>query len=132
MGEILLERAPDVPDVGHRFPNIMGPDAPEEIPLVALDKYCVKMRAVPALNPKPWQRELDVIDVDDVVPEFLNPAHAHDDHNSFAVHNNVSENIYLLSNLWLQKAKYLGMPPGVEATLTAKEVFMSPVLHKGL
>lgn len=52
MGEILLERADGVPAVVHRFPNIIGPDAPEEIPLVALDKYCVKMRAVPALDSK--------------------------------------------------------------------------------
>ena len=51
MGEILLERAQDVPAVVHRFPNIMGPDAPDEIPLVALDRYCTKMRAVPALDP---------------------------------------------------------------------------------
>ena len=150
MGEILLERAPNVPGVVHRFPNIMGPDAPEEIPLVALDKYCVKMRAVPALDPKQWQGELDVIDVDDVVPEFLATAYAHDAHKSFAVHNYVSENRYLLSNLvgmytktlgkvdvlatreWMQKAKSLGMPPGVEATWTGNEVFVSPVLHKGL
>jgi acyl transferase domain-containing protein/thioester reductase-like protein/NADP-dependent 3-hydroxy acid dehydrogenase YdfG len=150
MGEILLERAPDVPGVVHRFPNIMGPDAPEEIPLVALDKYCVKMRAVPALDPKQWQGELDVIEVVDVVPEFMATAYAHDPRKSFAVHNYVSENRFLLSNLvdmytkklgnvdvlptreWMQKAKSFGMPPGVEATWTGSEVFVSPVLHKGL
>ncbi|KAF2127471.1 hypothetical protein P153DRAFT_424142 [Dothidotthia symphoricarpi CBS 119687] len=92
------------------------------------------MRAVPALDPKQWQGELDVIDADDVVPEFLATA----------------ENRYLLSNLvgmykeklgkvnvlptseWMRKAKVLGMPPGIEATWTSNEVFVSPVLHKGL
>lgn len=39
--------------------GIMGPDAPEEIPLVALDRYCIKMRAVPALDPKQWVGQLD-------------------------------------------------------------------------
>lgn len=143
-GEILLERAPDVPGVVRRFPNIMGPDAPEEIPWVALDKYCVKMRAVPALDPKQWQGELDV------VPEFLATAYAHDPRKPFTVHNYVSENRYLVSNLvgmykekldkvdvvptseWMRKAKALGMPPGVEAIWTGNEVFVSPVLHKGL
>lgn len=150
MGEILLERADGVPAVVHRFPNIMGPDAPEEIPLVALDKYCIKMRAVPALDPKQWVGELDVIDVDDVVPEFLATAYAHDPSKPFAVHNYCSENRYLLSDLvgmykekfgsnidilptteWMRRAKALGMPPGVEATWTGNEVFVSPVLHKG-
>ncbi|KAJ4370703.1 hypothetical protein N0V83_005224 [Neocucurbitaria cava] len=150
MGEILLERADGVPAVVHRFPNIMGPDAPEEIPLVALDKYCVKMRAVPALDPKQWVGELDVIEVSDVVPEFLARAYAHDARNPFAVHNYCSENRYLLSDLvgmykeklgtnidvlptteWMRRAKALGMPPGVEATWTGTEVFVSPVLHKG-
>lgn len=150
MGEILLERAEGLPAVVHRFPNIMGPDAPEEIPLVALDKYCTKMRAVPALDPKQWQGELDIIDVSDVVPEFLAKAYAHDPRDPFAVHNYCSENRYLLSDLagmyngrlgtkvkvlptreWMQKAKALGMPPGVEATWTGNEVFVSPVLRKG-
>jgi acyl transferase domain-containing protein/nucleoside-diphosphate-sugar epimerase/SAM-dependent methyltransferase/NAD(P)-dependent dehydrogenase (short-subunit alcohol dehydrogenase family) len=150
MGEILLERAEGLPAVVHRFPNIMGPDAPEEIPLVALDKYCTKMRAVPALDPKQWQGELDIIDVSDVVPEFLANAYAHDPREPFAVHNYCSENRYVLSDLagmyndrlgtkvdvlpvreWMQKAKSLGMPAGVEATWTGNEVFVSPVLRKG-
>ncbi|KAJ5100206.1 Male sterility NAD-binding [Penicillium angulare] len=150
MGEILLERAEGLPAVVHRFPNIMGPDAPEEIPLVSLDKYCAKMRAVPALDPKQWQGELDIIDVGDVVPEFMAKAYAHDPLQPFAVHNYCSENRYVLSNLegmyndrlgtkvkvlpvreWMQKAKAFGMPPGVEATWTGNEVFVSPVLRKG-
>jgi thioester reductase-like protein len=150
MGEILLERAEGLPAVVHRFPNIMGPDAPEEIPLVALDKYCTKMRAVPALDPKQWQGELDIIDVSDVVPELLAKAYAHDPREPFAVHNYCSENRYVLSDLegmyndrlgtkvkvlsvreWMQKAKALGMPAGVEATWTGNEVFVSPVLRKG-
>lgn len=151
MGEILLERAENLPAVVHRFPNIMGPDAPEEIPLVALDKYCTQMRAVPALDPKQWQGELDIIDISDVVPEFLATAYAHDPSKPFAVHNYCSENRFLLSDLvgmynkrlgttvdvlptreWMQKAKALGMPAGVEATWTGNEVFVSPVLRKGV
>jgi nucleoside-diphosphate-sugar epimerase/malonyl CoA-acyl carrier protein transacylase/SAM-dependent methyltransferase/NAD(P)-dependent dehydrogenase (short-subunit alcohol dehydrogenase family) len=149
MGELLLEKADGVPAVVHRFPNIMGPDAPEEIPLVALDKYCMKMRAVPALDPKQWVGELDIIDVDDVVPEFMAKAYAHPPSKLFDIHNYVSENRYLLSDLvgmykaklgtvdvlsvdaWMQKAIALGMPRGVEATWTGTEVFISPVLHKG-
>ncbi|KAL1801719.1 hypothetical protein ACET3X_002061 [Alternaria dauci] len=150
MGEILVEQAPSVPGVVHRFPNIMGDDAPEEIPLVALDKYCVKMRAVPALDPKQWVGTLDVIDVVDVVPEFLATAYAHDLNKLFAVKNYVSENLFLLSDLlgmykqklggnidvlpttqWMKKAIALGMPPGVEATWSGNEVFVSPVLRKG-
>lgn len=151
MGEILMERAEGVPGVVHRFPNIMGPDAPEEIPLVALDKYCMKMGAVPALDPNQWVGELDIIEVTDVVPEFLATAYAHDPNKSFAVHNYCSENRYLLSNLvgmyknklgkdvevmettkWMKKAIALGMPPGVEATWSGSEVFVSPVLRKGV
>ncbi|KAI1296127.1 hypothetical protein F5Y03DRAFT_398957 [Xylaria venustula] len=150
MGEILVERAPGVPGVVHRFPNIMGPDAPEEIPLVSLDKYCTKMRAVPALDPNQWVGELDIIDVADVVPEFMAQAYAHDPRKPFAVHNYCGEKRYLLSNLvamynarlnttvevlpvskWMQRAKDLGMPKGVEATWTGSEVFVSPVLRKG-
>ncbi|KAF2763053.1 hypothetical protein EJ05DRAFT_459880 [Pseudovirgaria hyperparasitica] len=151
MGEILLERAEGVPGVVHRFPNIMGPDAPEEIPLVALDRYCMKLRAVPALDPKQWVGELDVIEVTDVVPELMATAYAHDPSKSFAIHNYCSENRYLLSDLvsmykqklggtvevlptpeWMRRAKDLGMPKGVEATWTGhNEVFISPVLHKG-
>ncbi len=150
MGEMLLERAAHLPAVVHRFPNIMGPDAPEEIPLVALDKYCTQMRAVPALDPRQWQGELDIIDVADVVPEFMATACAHDPGTPFAVHNYCSDNRYLLANLegmysdrlgtkvavlptkqWMEKAKALGMPPGVEATWTGSEVFVSPVLRKG-
>ncbi|CAH0051607.1 unnamed protein product [Clonostachys solani] len=151
MGEILLERAQGVPGVVHRFPNIMGPDAPEEIPLVALDKYCTIMRAVPALDASQWVGELDIIDVGDVVPDFMATAYAHDPRKPFAVHNYCSDNRYLLSNLvgmynarlnatvdvlpvseWMQKAKDLGMPKGVEATWTGSEVFVSPVLRKGI
>ncbi|KAH9865982.1 hypothetical protein J1614_008546 [Plenodomus biglobosus] len=151
MGEMLVERAEGVPGVVHRFPNIMGPDAPEEIPLVALDKYCIKMRAVPALDPKQWVGQLDVIDVSDVVPEFLATVCAHDARKTFAVHNYCSENRYLLSDLvgmykeklgtnidvlptteWMKKAIALGMPPGVEATWSGSEVFVSPVLRKGV
>ena len=146
MGELLFEKADGVPAVVHRFPNIMGPDAPEEIPLVALNKYCMKMRAVPALEPKQWVGELDIIDIDDVVPEFMAKAYAHPPSKSFDIHNYVSENRYLLSNLvgmykaklsavdvlsvdaWMQKAIALGMPRGVEATWTGTEVFISPVL----
>lgn len=150
MGEILLERAENVPAVVHRFPNIMGPDAPEEIPLVALDKYCTQMRAVPALDPNQWQGELDIIDVANVIPELLATAYAHTPGTPFAVHNYCSENRYLLANLegmynerlgtkvevlptkqWMEKAKALGMPAGVEATWTGNEVFVSPVLRKG-
>ncbi|KAI9654398.1 MAG: Type I Iterative PKS [Bathelium mastoideum] len=150
MGEILLERADGVPAVVHRFPNIMGPDAPEGIPLVALDRYCIKMRAVPALDPKQWVGQLDIIDVGDVVPEFMATAYAHDPRKPFAVHNYCSENRYWLSDLagmykaklgtnidvlptneWMRKAKALGMPGGVEATWSGNEVFVSPVLRKG-
>lgn len=99
MGEILLERAQRVPSVVHRFPNIMGPNAPKEIPLVALDKYCIKMRAVPALDPKQWVGQLDIINVSDVVPQFLTTAYAHDARKPFAVHNYCSQNRYLLSDL---------------------------------
>ena len=51
MGKILLKRVEGLPAAVHRFPNIIRPDAPEEIPLVALDRYYIKMRAVPALDP---------------------------------------------------------------------------------
>ncbi|KAF2122763.1 hypothetical protein BDV96DRAFT_561328 [Lophiotrema nucula] len=151
VGELLLERAEGLPAVVHRFPNIMGPDAPDEIPLVALDRYCTRMRSVPALDPRQWVGQLDIIDVEDVVPEFLAKAYAHDHQEPFAVHNYCSDNRYLLSDLagmykeklggdiqvlptaeWMQRAKAMGMPRGVEATFTGHdEVFVSPVLRKG-
>ncbi|KAI9759122.1 MAG: Polyketide synthase 19 [Chaenotheca gracillima] len=150
VGEMLLERA-SPPAVVHRFPNIMGPDAPDEIPLVALDRFCTKMRAVPALNPQQWVGRLDIIDVADVVPEFMTTAYGHDPQELFAVHNYCSNNEYWLSDLagmyeeklggkievlptaeWMQKATALGMPRGVEATFTGHdEIFVSPVLRKG-
>ncbi|KAH0174845.1 polyketide synthase, partial [Aureobasidium melanogenum] len=149
MSELLLERAA-VPTVVHRFPNVMGPDAPDEIPLVALDHYCTKMRAVPALDPKQWVGELDVLDVTEVIPKFLQIAFGHGS-KSFAVHNYCSDNRYLLSALanmykqklggeievlptveWMKKATAMGMPKGVEVTFTGHdEVFVSPVLRKG-
>lgn len=108
------------------------------------------MRAVPALDPKQWQGELYIIDVSDVVPELLAKAYAHDPRELFAVHDYCSENRYMLSDLagmyndrlgtkvdvlpvreWMQKAKSLGMPAGVEATWTGNEVFVSSVLRKG-
>ena len=152
MGEMLLEHA-GTPAVVHRFPNIMGPDAPDEIPLVALDRYCTKMRAVPALDPKKWVGHLDIIEVSDVVPEFVANAFAFGQRTSpaFAVHNYCSANRYLLSDLagmykeklggnievwptdqWMRRARALGMPKGVEVTFTGHdEVFVSPVLRKG-
>lgn len=110
------------------------------------------MRAVPALDPKQWVGQLDIIDVGDVVPEFMAKAYAHDPdpRKPFTVHNYCSENRYWLSDLagmykeklgtkidvlptpeWMRKAKALGMPKGVEATWTGNEVFVSPVLRKG-
>ncbi|KAJ3472459.1 hypothetical protein NLG97_g10972 [Lecanicillium saksenae] len=84
------------------------------------------------------------------MPEFMAKACAHDPSKPFAVHNYCSDNRYLLANLegmyndrlgtevavlptkeWMEKAKALGMPPGVEATWTGNEVFVSPVLRKG-
>ena len=37
-GEVLLERAIDVPPVVHRFQDIFGPDVPAEIQLLALNR----------------------------------------------------------------------------------------------
>lgn len=156
-GEVLLERvslsSAGVPCAVHRFPNIMGPDAPDEIPLVALDRYCRKMCAVPALDPRQWVGELDIIDVSDLVPAFMAKVYGHSDEHEqpFAVHNYCSANRYRLSDLaamyrdgdndvqvlptgeWMRKAVAMGMPKGVEATFTGHdEVFVSPVLKKGL
>ncbi|KAJ5021169.1 hypothetical protein J3E71DRAFT_347699 [Bipolaris maydis] len=78
MGEILLERASDVPGVVDSFPNIMGPNTPE-------------------LNT--LQGEFDVVDVDDIAPQFLSTPYAHGLLKSFSVFDYVSENRYLLSNL---------------------------------
>ena len=150
MGEMLLEHAAP-PAVVHRFPNIMGPDAPDEIPLVALDRFCTRMRAVPALDPQQWVGQLDIIEVSDVVPEFLANAYGHDPQKGFAVHNYCSSNEYWLSDLagmyekklgghikvlptaeWMRRATAMGMPKGVVATFTGHdEVFVSPVLRKG-
>jgi nucleoside-diphosphate-sugar epimerase/SAM-dependent methyltransferase len=152
VGEMLLENVEGPPTVVHRFPNIMGPDAPEEIPLVALDRYCIKMRAVPALDPRQWIGQLDVIDVRQVVPDFVEMAWNLDPCKSFAVHNYCSNNSYQLSDLagmykeklgadievlptseWMRRAIAMGMPKGVEATVVGhNEVFVSPVLRKGL
>jgi nucleoside-diphosphate-sugar epimerase len=149
--EMLLENAEGPPTIIHRFPNIVGSDAPEEIPLVALDRYCTKMRAVPALDPKLWVGQLDIIDVNDVIPEFVSTAWSHDPQQSFAVHNYCGNIGFVLSNLagmykkklgvdvenlpleeWMKKAITLGMPKGVEATFTGhSEGFVSPVLRKG-
>lgn len=151
VGEMLLENVEGPPTVVHRFPNIMGSDAPEEIPLVALDKYCTKMRAVPALDPRLWVGKLDVIDVTQVVPDFVETAWRHNSGESFAVHNYCSGNSYQLSDLagmyreklateidvlpigdWMRRAIAMGMPKGVEATFVGhEEVFVSPVLCKG-
>ncbi|OKL62581.1 hypothetical protein UA08_02969 [Talaromyces atroroseus] len=149
--EILLERA-SLPAVVHRFPNIMGPDAPDEIPLVALDRFCARMRAVPALDPQQWVGQLDIIEVSDVVPEFIAKAYGHDSNEQFAIHNYCSENEYWLSDLagmyekklgckievlptaeWMKRATDMGMPKGVVTTFTGHdEAFVSPVLRKGL
>ncbi|CAK3779972.1 probable polyketide synthase [Lecanosticta acicola] len=159
MGELLLEHAAKSeqgpPTVVHRFPNIMGPDAPDEIPLVALDRYCTKMRAVPALDPKKWIGHLDILDVSDVVPDFVANAFAFGGggakQEDFAVHHYCSANRFLLSDLagmyqaklggpveawptaeWMRRARAMGMPKGVEVTFTGHdEVFVSPVLRKG-
>jgi len=151
VGEMLLENVEGPPTVVHRFPNILGPDAPEEIPLVALDRYCTKMRAVPALDPRLWVGQLDVIDVSQVVPDFVATAWSHDSLESFAVHNYCGENSYWLSDLagmyrerlgtnvdvlptaeWMKRAIAMGMPKAVEATFVGhSEVFVSPVLRKG-
>lgn len=129
----------------------MGPDAPEEIPLVALDRYCTKMRAVPALDPRLWVGQLDLIDVGHVIPDFVATAWSHDSGESFAVHNYCGGNSYWLSDLagmyreklgaevdilptaeWMRRAIAMGMPKGVEATFVGHdEVFVSPVLRKG-
>ncbi|KAF2647846.1 hypothetical protein K491DRAFT_723083 [Lophiostoma macrostomum CBS 122681] len=150
-GEVLLERAPP-PAVVHRFPNIFGPDAPAEIPLVALDRWCRRMRAVPEMDPAKWQGELDVIDVGDVVPELIATAFAHDSSVGYAVHNYCSDNSYNLQDLagmykeklggpvkvlpmeqWLKRALSMGMPSVVVPTLQGHEdVFISPALRKGL
>lgn len=83
----------------HRFPNVMGAAAPEEIPLVALDRYRTRMRAVPALGPKQWVGELGIIDVEDVVPEFLATLFGNHIPEGFIVHNYCSANRYLLADL---------------------------------
>jgi hypothetical protein len=36
----------------------MGSDTPEETPLIALDRYCTKLRAVPAFDPGLWVESL--------------------------------------------------------------------------
>jgi hypothetical protein len=119
---------------------------------VALDRYCMKMRAVPALDPRQWVGELDIIEVGDVVPEFVVKAFGHDLGEPFTVHHYCSGNGYLLSDLagmykkklgsdvevlptaeWMRRATAMGMPRGVEATFTGHdEVFVSPVLLKGV
>jgi hypothetical protein len=118
---------------------------------VALDRYCTKMRAVPALDPRLWVGQLDVIDVSQVVPDFVHTAWNLDPGASFAVHNYCSNNSYRLSDLagmyrdklgadvevlptpeWMHRAIAMGMPRGVEATFVGHdEVFVAPVLRKG-
>ncbi|KAJ5602399.1 Male sterility NAD-binding [Penicillium hordei] len=92
----------------------MGPDAPEQIPLVALDKYCTKMLAVPALDPKQCENRYVLLDLASMYNDRL------------CTKVNV-----LPVREWMQKAKALGMPAGVEASWTGNEVFVSPMLRKG-
>ena len=54
----------------HGCPIIMGPDAPQEAHLVTLDA-----------------KQLDFIDVGDVVPTFLASTYAHGSRKASAVHN---------------------------------------------
>ncbi|CZT51819.1 uncharacterized protein RSE6_13021 [Rhynchosporium secalis] len=150
MGEIPVERSAHVPGIVYRFPNIVEPDPPEEIPLIALDNLLHADASLPALDLKRWVGELDIMDIRDVVPDSLAKASVHDPGELIAVHNYCSENRYLLSDLvsmcetklggridalptkeWMKMAIVLGTPRGVKASFTCTEVFLSLVLRKG-
>ncbi|EED22157.1 hypothetical protein TSTA_094030 [Talaromyces stipitatus ATCC 10500] len=89
------------------------------------------MRAVPALDPKQWVGELDIIDVGDVVPEFLAKGYLLSDLVGMYKEKLGTEMDVLPVPEWMRKAKDLGMRKGVEATWTGSEVFVSTVLRKG-
>lgn len=152
MAEMLLEGAPGhVPTAVHRFVNIMGLDAPEEHYLVALDRYCTRMRAVPALDPERWLGELDMMDVEELAPAFVTRVLDVGGQQRFSVHNYCSGGRYNMSNLaemyreklggdvdvwpldkWLRKATEMGMGRGVESSfIDTGYVVQAPVLLQG-
>ncbi|KAK9416795.1 putative Polyketide synthase [Seiridium unicorne] len=110
VGEILPERVVGVPAVVHRFPNIIGPDAPEEIGEIPL---------------------LDIIDVGEVVLEYMAKAYWLSDLTGMYEEKLGTEIDVLLTPEWMRNAKALGMPKGAEAAWTGNEVFVPPVLRKG-
>ncbi|KAB5530404.1 hypothetical protein GE09DRAFT_1252605 [Coniochaeta sp. 2T2.1] len=151
MAEMLLERAAgDVPTAIHRFVNIMGTEAPEEHYLVALDRYCTRMRAVPLLDPARWEGQLDIMDIDELTPAFASTVLGHDER-PFAIHNYCSGGKYGMADLaemyreklgsdvevwplnqWLRKATEMGMSRGVESSfLDTGYVVRAPSLLPG-
>ncbi|KAK8104542.1 ketoacyl-synt-domain-containing protein [Apiospora kogelbergensis] len=71
VSEMLLERAATnisigVPAVVHRPVAVLGPDAPETDLMSAIERYSMRMCAVPALDAKLWPGYLDIVDVEDV------------------------------------------------------------------
>ncbi|KAK6084425.1 beta-ketoacyl synthase domain-containing protein [Seiridium cupressi] len=100
VGEILPERVVGVPAVVHRFPNIIGPDAPEEIGEIPL---------------------LDIIDVGEVVPEYMAKAYWLSDLTGMYKEKLGTEIDVLLTPEWMRNAKTLGMPKGAEAAWTGNE-----------
>lgn len=151
VAEMLIEKAPgQIPSAVHRLVNIMGNGAPEEHYLVALDLYCTKMRAVPALNPERWLGQLEVMDVEELAPTFVSTVLSHDGE-LFAIHNYCSDEKYGMANLaamyreklgsdvevypldkWLRKATEMGMSRGVESSfLDTGYAVQAPSLRRG-
>ncbi|TPX13570.1 uncharacterized protein E0L32_006041 [Thyridium curvatum] len=151
MAEMLLERGSgDVPATVHRFVNIMGTEAPEEHYLVALDRYCTRMRAVPLLDPERWQGQLDIMDIDELTPAFASTV-LEQIERPFAIHNYCSGGKYGMADLeemyreklgsdvevwplnkWLRKATEMGMSRGVESSfLDTGYVVRAPSLLPG-
>ncbi|KAK9783932.1 hypothetical protein SCAR479_00491 [Seiridium cardinale] len=74
---------------------------------------------------------LEIIDVGEVVPEFMAKAYWSSDVTGMYKEKLGTEIDVLPTPEWMRKAKALGMPKGVEAAWTGTEVFVPPVSRKG-
>ncbi|KAI0966399.1 hypothetical protein F4678DRAFT_484245 [Xylaria arbuscula] len=154
--EVLLERAP-VPAVVHRADAILGPNAPATDLMSAIDRFSIRQRAVPAMDPRLWPGLLDIVDVEDVATGIVRDVltvSASSSSPPLVVRNYCSNDKFGVQDLqrfyarktggdialvtmdkWLQGAAELGLNGVLEFfmrdTYESKQVYRIPSLRKG-